>query len=148
MLVGLAWRNLWRRPQRTALSMVSIAIVSGLLVFVLSFQDGVYSQMKETTLRIFDGYAQVQPAGYADDPTVDRTIERPELIVRKAEAVGGVTAAAPGQRLRDPGQWRAQLCITPRWWAWTPRARPRFQRSRAASSSGRYLRRRRHRTPR
>ena len=94
MLVGLAWRNLWRRPQRTALSLASIAIVSGLLVFILSFQDGVYSQMKETTLRIFDGYAQVQPAGYADDPTIDRTIDRPDLIVQKAEAIRGITAAA------------------------------------------------------
>jgi len=94
VLLGLAWRNLWRRPQRTALSLASIAIVSGLLVFVLSFQDGVYSQMKETTLRIFDGYAQVQPVGYADDPTVDRTIESPEQIVRKAETVGGITATA------------------------------------------------------
>ena len=43
MLFALAWRNLWRRPQRTVLSLISIAIVSGLLVFMLSFQDGVYA---------------------------------------------------------------------------------------------------------
>jgi putative ABC transport system permease protein len=94
VLPGLSWRNLWRRPQRTALSMASIAIVSGLLVFILSFQDGVYSQMKETTLRIFDGYAQLQPTGYADDPTLERTIEQPQQLVRAAQAIHGVTAAA------------------------------------------------------
>ena len=65
MLAALAWRNLWRRPQRTVLSLVSIALVSGLLVFVLSFQDGVYSTMKETTLRIFDGYAHNRLTGFA-----------------------------------------------------------------------------------
>ena len=77
VLVALAWRNLWRRPQRTVLSLVSIALVSGLLVFVLSFQDGVYATMKETTLRIFDGYAQLQPDGYAADPRLELAIEHP-----------------------------------------------------------------------
>jgi ABC-type lipoprotein release transport system permease subunit len=94
VLFGLAWRNLWRRPQRTVLSLASIAIVSGLLVFVLSFQDGAYSQMKETTLRIFDGYAQLQPPGYADDPTLERTIASPQRLVREARSIDGVSAAA------------------------------------------------------
>jgi ABC-type lipoprotein release transport system permease subunit len=95
VLAALAWRNLWRRPQRTILSLISIALVSGLLVFVLSFQDGVYGQMKETTLRIFDGYAQLQPTGYADDPRLDLTIEHPARLAQAAVLVRGVTAAAP-----------------------------------------------------
>ena len=95
MLVALAWRNLWRRPQRTILSLASIAIVTGLLVFMLSFQLGVYATMKENTLRIFDGYAQLQPKGYADDPTLDRVIAHPETIAREAAAVDGVTTASP-----------------------------------------------------
>ena len=95
MLAALAWRNLWRRPQRTLLSLLSVALVSGLLVFVLSFQDGVYGQMKQTTLRIFDGYAQLQAPGFADDPTLDHAIGQPEQLAREAEGVPGVTAAAP-----------------------------------------------------
>jgi putative ABC transport system permease protein len=95
VLAALAWRNLWRRPQRTVLSLVSIAIVSGLLVFVLSFQDGVYATMKETTLRIFDGYAQLQPDGYAADPRLDLAISHPGELARAAEGVDGVTTAAP-----------------------------------------------------
>ncbi len=95
MLAALAWRNLWRRPQRTILSLISIAIVSGLLVFVLSFQDGVYGQMKETTLRIFDGYAQFQPDGYAADPRLDLAINDPARLARHAVLLKGVTAAAP-----------------------------------------------------
>jgi putative ABC transport system permease protein len=95
MLAALAWRNLWRRPQRTLLSLLSVAMVSGLLVFILSFQDGVYGQMKETTLRIFDGYAELQAPGFADDPTLDRAIVRPEQLARAAERVPGVTVAAP-----------------------------------------------------
>ena len=95
MLLALAWRNLWRRPQRTILSLASIALVSGLLVFVLSFQDGVYGQMKETTLRIFDGYAQLQPDGYAADPRLDSAIADPRRLAQQAVEIKGVTAAAP-----------------------------------------------------
>ena len=95
MLFALAWRNLWRRPQRTILSLLSIALVSTLLICMLSFQISVYGVMKETTLRIFSGYAQFQPRGYADDPGLERTIARPEDLARQATMIDGVTAAAP-----------------------------------------------------
>jgi putative ABC transport system permease protein len=95
MLVALAWRNLWRRPQRTVLSLLSITLVTALLVFMLSFQLAVYQLMKESTLRIFDGYAQLQPTGYADDPALDRVIDNPDRIARQAITVNGVTTAAP-----------------------------------------------------
>jgi len=95
VLAALAWRNLWRRPQRTALSLLSIAIVTALLVFMLSFQLGVYATMKEATLRIFDGYAQLQPRGYAADPDLDTAIANPRRLADEAVAIVGVTAAAP-----------------------------------------------------
>ncbi len=94
MLPLLAWRNLWRRPQRTLLSLSSIALVVALLVFVLSFQRGVYATMKENSLRVFDGYAQFQPPGYADDPTIDRVIDNPAGMARDALAIKGIGAAA------------------------------------------------------
>ncbi len=94
MLALLAWRNLWRRPQRTLLSLLSIALVVALLVGMFSFQRGVYQVMKENNLRVFDGYAQLQPPGYADDPTIDRVIEHPAAIARAALAIRGVGAAA------------------------------------------------------
>lgn len=95
MLLAFAWRNLWRRPQRTILSLLSIAFVTALLIFALSFMVGVYGAMKENTLRIFDGYAQIQPIGYADDPTVDRTIANVSEVTAQARALPGVTVAAP-----------------------------------------------------
>ncbi len=95
MLAALAWRNLWRRPQRTALSLLSIAIVSALLICMLSFQLSVYGTMKEATLRIFDGYAQFQPTGYADDPGLERAISDPQGLARAAVGIEGVTTAAP-----------------------------------------------------
>ncbi len=95
MLVALAWRNLWRQPLRTGLSLTSIAFAAALLVFMLSFQLGVYADMKANALRIFDGFAQIQPPGYANDPDVRKLIEEPAALAAEARALPGVTAATP-----------------------------------------------------
>ncbi len=95
MIFALAWRNLWRQPVRTALSVFSIAFASALLVFALSFQLGVYDTMKANALRLFDGFAQIQPAGYSDDPDIRKTLADPAALTAAAMDVPGVTAAAP-----------------------------------------------------
>lgn len=95
MIFALAWRNLWRQPVRTALSVFSIAFASALLVFALSFQLGVYDTMKANALRLFDGFAQLQPEGYADDPDIRKTLSDPFALASQAAAVSGVEAAAP-----------------------------------------------------
>ena len=95
MLFAMAWRNLWRQPRRTLLSLFSIAFAATLLVFMLSFQFGVYAQMKESALRLFDGYAQYQAPGYADDPDLRKTIADPAGLGLSARAIPGVLAAAP-----------------------------------------------------
>ncbi len=95
MLLQLAWRNLWRQTRRTVLSLFSIAFACALMVFLLSFQMGVYGQMKESALRLFDGYAQIQPRGFLDDPDIRKTIGGVDALRHEALAVPGITAAAP-----------------------------------------------------
>ena len=72
-----------------------MALAAALLVFMLSFQLGVYDTMKANALRIFDGFAQIQPPGYADDPDIRKTIPTPEMLAAEAVKVPGVTAATP-----------------------------------------------------
>ncbi len=95
MLFGLAWRNLWRQKSRTILSMTSMGFASCLLVFVLSLQLGSYETMKTNTLRIFDGFAQLQPPGYADDPDISNYIHDPVAAIAEVRGVNGISAASP-----------------------------------------------------
>ena len=95
MLFSLTWRNLWRQPLRTGLTLLSMALAAALLVFMLSFQLGVYDTMKGNSLRLLDGFAQVQPQGYADDPDIIRVIPDPDAVASAALALPGITAAAP-----------------------------------------------------
>lgn len=95
MLIGLAWRNIWRQPHRTALSLISIALAGTITVFLLALQQGGYNTMKESVLRLIDGFAQVQPPGYADDPDLHKSIGNPSALMTRLDALPNVTASTP-----------------------------------------------------
>lgn len=73
-LIGLAWRNLWRNPQRTWLTVSAIAFAVFFLVFGRSVQTGSFDTMIDNGARILPGHLQVQHVKYSDDPRVDYTI--------------------------------------------------------------------------
>ena len=74
----LAWRNLWRQPKRTWLTMGAMIFSNILLVFMMSFQFGMYGLMIENTLKIFTGHVQVQAPGYIDDKKMRQTV--PDIV--------------------------------------------------------------------
>ena len=94
MITALAWRNIWRQPIRTTLSIIGMAFTSMLLVFMLSFQFGSYDTMKSSMLQISDGFGQFQPAGYKDDPEISKTISNPAGLIAELAQINGVTAVA------------------------------------------------------
>ncbi|MES1192594.1 MAG: FtsX-like permease family protein [Steroidobacter sp.] len=93
MLITLAWRNLWRHPSRTWLSIASMALTAALLVFMLSFQLGMYDTLRSGALKLLDGFAQVQPPGYIDDPDVRKVIHSPQQLVSSLNHIDGMIAA-------------------------------------------------------
>lgn len=95
MVVALAWRNIWRQPHRTALSLISIALAGAIAIFILSLQLGAYSTMKENVLHLIDGFAQIQPPGYASDPDLRKTIAKPAAVMAQLAKIPAVTASAP-----------------------------------------------------
>ena len=94
MLAALAWRNIWRQPIRSVLSLIGLAFSSLLLVFMLSFQFGVYDTMKVGSLGLLDGFGQFQPVGYDDDPDISRTLPNWQTLISAAH-MDGVSAATP-----------------------------------------------------
>ncbi|MYF88686.1 MAG: ABC transporter permease, partial [Boseongicola sp. SB0676_bin_33] len=81
MIAALAWRNIWRQPIRTSLSVLGMAFTSMLLVFMLSLQLAAYDTMKSSMLRIADGFGQFQIEGYKDDPEMDKVIADPAALL-------------------------------------------------------------------
>lgn len=95
MLFALAWRNIWRQKTRTIITLSSMGFTSALLVLVLSVQLGMYETMKNNSLALFDGFAQIERSGYSDDPELGKSISDPEALIVTLGDIPGITAATP-----------------------------------------------------
>ena len=84
----MAWRNIWRNPRRTILTISAIVFASTLLIFMLSFQLGSYGAMINASVRIHTGHLQVQAKGYQDKKDM-------RLVVPDPSAVGKLMAGIP-----------------------------------------------------
>ncbi|UCF95610.1 MAG: ABC transporter permease [Desulfobacterales bacterium] len=88
----MAWRNIWRNPRRTLLTIGAIAFASLLLVFMLSFQFGSYETMINSAVKIHTGHLQVQAAGYQDKQDIRRVVPDPAVIGKILDEIPEVQA--------------------------------------------------------
>ena len=92
--IKMAWRNIWRNPRRTILTVLAIAFACVLLVFMLSFQFGSYDTMINASVKINTGHLQIQAEGYNARKKMELTIDTPLVIKAMLEKNPGVTAYA------------------------------------------------------
>ena len=95
IFLRLAWRNLWRQPRRTLLTVGAIVFANTLLVFMISLQFGMYGLLIDNTLAVFTGHLQVQAPGYKDGRKMRQSI--PDIAalaarIRDDSAFDGVAA--------------------------------------------------------
>jgi len=76
----MAWRNIWRNPRRTILTVGAITFASVLLVFMLSFQFGSYETMINTSVKISTGHLQVQAEKYQEKKSIRFVVPDPRAI--------------------------------------------------------------------
>ena len=76
----MAWRNIWRNPRRTILTLCAIAFASLLLIFMLSFQFGSYETMINSAVKIHTGHLQIQAVDYHDKKSIRLLVPQPALI--------------------------------------------------------------------
>ncbi|MBU8910265.1 MAG: FtsX-like permease family protein [Desulfobacterales bacterium] len=88
----MAWRNIWRNPRRTLLTIAAIAFASLILVFMLSFQLGCYETMINTSVKISTGHLQVQAKGYLEDKKMRLVIKDPDQVAKLLDSVKGINA--------------------------------------------------------
>ena len=100
LILRLGWRNLWRNPRRSLLSIGAVAVAFGVLVTLESLREGMARQLLDNGTRLMLGHLQVHDAGYLPDRDLYTTIggERgtdiPALL-RAVESSPRVSVAAP-----------------------------------------------------
>lgn len=104
-LVPLAWRNLWRAPRRTwitlAVVMLGVWAVLTFDVMIRAFADG----SREEALRLLTGEGQIHAPGFLDDPTLGRRfIPSPALEA----ALGRAPVTGHAERLRIPAMIQSE----------------------------------------
>ena len=90
----LAWRNLWRQPRRTWLTIGAMVFSNALLVFVMSLQFGTYELMIDNTLKAFTGHYQVQAPRYKDDAKMRQVVPGAEQIAHDIRRTTGLKTVA------------------------------------------------------
>jgi putative ABC transport system permease protein len=88
----LAWRNLWRNPRRTVLTVAAVAFATMILVFMVALQRGGYAAMIESAVGVFTGHIQLQAEGYHDEPRLEKTLADAGALAERVAAVPGVEA--------------------------------------------------------
>jgi putative ABC transport system permease protein len=90
--IKMAWRNIWRNPRRSVLTIAAIAFACLLLVFMLSWQFGSYDTMINTSVKIHTGHLQVQAQGYNEKRDIRLVIPDPEPIRHVMKSIPEVAA--------------------------------------------------------
>jgi putative ABC transport system permease protein len=98
MDIKMAWRNIWRNPRRTLLTITAIAFACVLLIFMLSFQFGSYETMINASVKIHTGHLQIQGRGYHADQEIRQVIADPQPVQQALAAIAEVQAHAPRAR--------------------------------------------------
>ena len=91
----LAWRNIWRHPRRSILTIAAMVFADVLLVFMLGLQLGQYKMMIDNSLRVFSGQMQVQNIDYLDEPQMYRSIADADEIADQIRQKTGLQAVSP-----------------------------------------------------
>ena len=90
----LAWRNIWRNPRRSILTILAIVFATALLVFMLSFQFGAYDDMIDSSVRQSTGHLQILVPGYHQRPEMRKVVDDPDSIVEAVSELPQVQAVS------------------------------------------------------
>ena len=90
----LAWRNLWRNPKRTLLTVSAIAFATAVLEFFIGIQFESYDSAIKSSVSLYQGTAQLQAKGYNDKANIRKSFADSQRLVEVLEAHEQISATS------------------------------------------------------
>src|SRR5687768_13307713 len=95
MIEKLTWRNLWRNPRRTSITMASIAFAVFLSIVMKSLQDGVFDNLIKNVVSFYSGHIQIHQQGYWDEQILENSMAMDTVFFQNLEKSPNIQYAAP-----------------------------------------------------
>ena len=89
-ITKLSWRNLWRNPTRTNVTISAVSLCIAVLIIFQSMIVGLIEKAKFTTTNLIIGEVQIHAEGYLDDRSIYKSLQNTEEIhlVAKENNIG------------------------------------------------------------
>lgn len=99
LLWPLAWRNLWRNPRRTFITVAVVGIGLWSILVFAALLAAWSSSARQRVEKGMTGAGEIHARGYMDDPTVAHRMARPGAALQAVLRSAAVVARAPRVRL-------------------------------------------------
>ena len=109
IIVPMAWRNVWRTPRRTGLTMLAIFVAVLSMVLLGAFMRAWARSALVETINNLTGHGQIHAPGYLDDPSVDHRIHQLPVALRQTLAQAPIIRMA--QRVRVPAMLKTERSL-------------------------------------
>jgi ABC-type lipoprotein release transport system permease subunit len=83
-LTPLAWRNLWRNPRRTVITLIVVSVGLWSVIIFNSFLGAWAQSSKDAVLKLLIGQGQIHAVGFMDDPSIDVLMAPPDATLTAA----------------------------------------------------------------
>jgi putative ABC transport system permease protein len=93
--IRMAWRNVWRNPRRTGLTLAATVFAVVLVLFSVAMGAGTHEKMIEDSVRVNAGHIQVTGPDYLSKHTLEQFLVWSPQLAARLDALPGVLGLAP-----------------------------------------------------
>jgi len=84
----MAWRNIWRNPRRTLVTVAAMTLALFSLVVYTGMLQGMLDDMEQTVVEVEMGDLQIHTVDYLDHPSIYELIEPVDTLTSALEDAG------------------------------------------------------------
>jgi putative ABC transport system permease protein len=94
-IIKIAWKNIWRNPSRSLISMASVFFAVILSTLAGSLKEGIFNNLVNNVVSFYSGYIQIHGKGYWDEQSLDKSFEEEASILKILLNERNITAFTP-----------------------------------------------------